>query len=132
MTTLKSSRKQLITMMKADKNLRLMIISSRRQLRANMKDELTNEKKSKITSELKKLVDELGEENVTYADVAAITNDTADIDVQLQLLAISDDNDDCEMQRINVELQALSAEEEELNKAEDKDIKNTYGIFAGK
>ena len=125
-----SARKQLITLMKADLNFKLMIISSRMQRNSAEVQRLTEEKAETTKRQINNLVTEKGSENVTYADISQISFMTADIDTELALLAANDDEMECEMKMIETQLQTLNAEEEEIGKLQDNSIKKEFGIFA--
>ena len=126
---LSNSRKQLITMMKADLNYRLMIISARMQRTAAETQKYTQEKTTIQNAEIARL-QEQGVENVSLSDVQNISNLTADIDVQLSMLAMKDDDMECEMRLIETQLQALNEEETEINKLVDNSIKQEFKIFS--
>lgn len=125
---LSNSRKQVITLLKADLNYRLMIIASRMQRTAAESQSITEEKNKITNRELEKLMDD-GVENISVADVKNIAYMTAELDTDLTLLALKDDDMEAEMKMIETELQALNAEEEEIDKLTDKSIKNEFGIF---
>ena len=127
---LSNARKQLITMMKADLNYRLMIISSRMQRTAAEQQSITEEKASITKTQMNNLIAEKGTENLTLADINNIGFLTTDLDVQLTRLAAKDDDMECEMKSIESQLQALNAEEDEIDKLNDKNIKSEFGIFA--
>ena len=123
------SRKLLITQLKSELNYRLMMISSRMQLTAMKSAELTRQKSEIQNAQMEKLVAN-GTENITLQDVQNIASMTSDLDVQLELLSIQDENMEAEMRMIETELNALSAEDEQLDKAIDSSVKKEFGIFS--
>ena len=123
------SRKLLIAMMKEDLNYRLQIISSRMQRTAAEVQKYTEEKTRIQQAQMDKLIEQ-GVENITLAAVQNIGAMTSDIDTQLSLLAIKDDEMDCEMKNIETQLQTLNAEEEQIDKVIDNSAKKEFGIFS--
>ena len=91
---------------------------------------ITEEKASITKTQMNNLIAEKGTENLTLADINNIGFLTTDLDVQLSMLAAKDDDMECEMKSIESQLQALNAEEDEIDKLNDKNIKSEFGIFA--
>lgn len=127
---LSNARKQLITLLKADLNYRLMIISSRMQRTAAESQRITEEKANITETQMNKLIAEKGSDNLTIADINSISFLTTDLDVELKMLSAKDDDMECEMREIESQLQALNAEEDEIDKLIDKSIKSEFGIFS--
>lgn len=126
---LNNARKQLISMLKADLNHRLMVISARMQRTAAQSQRLSEEKATIQNAHMQALIEQ-GTENIELSDIQNIQYMTADIDTELSLLAIKDDDMECEMRMIETQLQALNAEEEEIDKTMNNDIKREFGIFS--
>ena len=124
-------RKLLITQMKADLNLRLSIISSRITRMTQESTELAEEKAKLQTSQLSSLIDsETGA--ITADKLHQIIASSADLDVRIQLNDLKEEEMDAEFKNINSQLQHLVAEEEEIDKALNTSIKNSFGALSGK
>ena len=123
------SRKLLIAQMKSELNYRLMIISGRMQLIQMQTTDITKQKATIQNAQMKKL-EKQGVENITLSDIQNIASMTSDLDVKLELLAIQDDNLECEMRMIETQLNALNAEEEQIDKAVESSCKKEFGIFS--
>ena len=126
---LNQSRKLLIAQQKSELNYRLMLISGRMQLTAAHVAELTQEKATISKNEMKKLVEE-GAASLTLENVSNIANMTTDIDMELTLLEIKDSDMEAEMKMIETQLQALTSEEEEIDKTLNNSIKKEFGTFS--
>lgn len=123
------SRKLLITQLKSELNYRLSVISSRMQRIAMEQADIAQQKATIQNAQIKKL-QEQGVENITVSDIDNIALLTSDLDVELTLLAVKDDEMEAEMKSIETQLQALNAEEEQIDKTLDNSIKKEYGIFS--
>lgn len=123
------TRKILITQMKEDLNMRLMIMSARINRMTAESTELAQERARIQTSQMNSLIDpETGE--ITLDKYQQVLNSTADIDVRIQLLDIKEEEMDSEIQSMNSQLQQLNAEEDQIDKAMDNSIKKTFGALA--
>lgn len=123
------TRKILITQMKEDLNMRLMIMSARINRMTAESTELAQERARIQTSQMNSLIDqETGA--ITLDKYQQVINSTADLDVRIQLLDIKEEEMDSEIQSMNSQLQQLNAEEEQIDKAMDNSIKKTFGAFS--
>lgn len=127
---LNHSRKLLIALQKSELNYRLMILSNRMQRTAAQTQELVQNKADITNAQMKELIDS-GVTDITINDIAKIGYATNSIDTELTLLAIKDNDMEAEMKMIDTQLQALNAEEEQIDKVIDSSAKKEFGIFAG-
>ena len=125
------SRKLLITQMKEDLNMRLMIMSARINKMTQESTDLARQKAAIQTSQMNSLIDqETGQINME--NFSKVLSSTSEIDMEIKLCDLKEEEMDAEIQSINSQLQQLDAEEEEINKALSNSIKNTFGAFANK
>lgn len=125
------TRKLLITQMKENLNMRLMIMNARINKMTEESTELAQKKAQLVTSQLGSLVDsETGE--ITTEKFAKILSSTTDIDMEIKLCDLKEEEMDAEVTSINSQLKQLDAEEAEIDKALDNSIKKSFGALSGK
>ncbi|MBQ7449877.1 hypothetical protein IJS77_00540, partial [bacterium] len=124
-------RKILLTQLKENFNLRLMIIRARGD-RMTAESTALEQKKAQIqTAQLQSLASK-GLENITSEDLQNVINATAEVDMEVQLIDLKEEDMDAETQMLNSLLAEIDAELENIEKAEEKAIKDSFGAFANK
>ena len=124
-------RKIFLNQLKENFNLRLMFLSARSDRMVATSTDLAQRKSRIQTSYLQSLASK-GLENITEDDLQNVIQATADIDMEIQLQDVKEEDMEAERQMLNSMLLEIDAELENIEKAEDKAIKSSFGGFANK
>ena len=126
-----NSRKILITQMKSDLNMRLIIMQARLDKMTQESTELANEKAKLVTSQMSSLIDEKTGQ-INMENFSRVLSANTDIDMEIKLCNLKEEEMTAEINNINSQLKSLDAEETEIDKALDNSIKKTFGALSGK
>ena len=125
------SRKILISQLKEDLNMRLMLMNARINKMTAASTDLAREKANIQSQQLSSLIDqETGQ--VTTDKYANYIQRLTEIDTEIKIQDLKEEDMNSQIQQMNTQLRELEAEETEINKALTNSIKNTFGAFASK
>ena len=124
-------RKIFLSQLKENFNLRLMLLSARSDRMVASSTDLA-QKKARIQNSYLQNLASKGLDNITEDDLQNVVQATADIDMEIQLQNVKEEDMEAERQMLNSLLLEIDAELENIEKAEDKAIKSSFGAFANK
>ena len=130
-STLFAQRKILLTQLKSDLAMRMMIMSNRMTRISAQNTDLEQRKAKYQTEQITGLInEETG--TVNYDKIKEAISSSTEIDAEIKLNNIKLEDMEIQVQSMNSEMEQLKAEYDEIEKAETQSIKNTYGAFSNK
>jgi len=122
------AREMALVAMKEDINYQLIILSGRIQLNTTQSAGVVEEKNRIKNQKLKELTSS-GEE-ITYAQIEEINLSVSSYDTEITLLALAEEEMESMKNTLETKLAQIEAEEEQLEKQEEKNCKKEFGVFA--
>ena len=119
------ARLNFLTLRKADLELRIMNLSTQTQELATKQASLIAEKSTALQAFTAEMANKENDEQVSFESTAIYI----DIENQMQMLEIADSKLTQQQELAETEYQAINAEEEEVQKLVDNNIKETFKIF---
>ena len=119
------ARLNFLTLRKADLELRIMNLSTQTQELATKQASLIAEKSTALQAFTAEMANKENDEQVSFESTAIYI----DIENQMQMLEIADSKLTQQQELAETEYQAINAEEEEVQKLVDNNIKATFKIF---